>query len=528
MPAHGQGRRLPLVCSAVLCAAVVWAAAPPAIDAAFEKFWNARSPQDAAKAVEAIVRSGITFDEALARLKRGRTYAAQPKRGLVKLQRRAVAGDFFYDLNVPLNYDPSRKYQVRVQLHGGVMRREASEPRAAGGRGGGATLEGAEQIYVMPVAWRDAPWWGRAQVENIDAILDSLKRTYNVDENRVVLSGVSDGGTGTYYFSMRDTTPFASFLPLNGAIAVLRSSNVNVDGELFPNNFLDKPFFIVNGGRDPLYPTTLVEPYIKRMIQGGVTVKYLPQPEAVHNTVWWPDVKDAYETFVHEHPRTPVPDKLTWQTDLTPGTNRAHWLVIDKLSKPAPESAHLPDINDLVSAPIANFGIDAVGTRVRSVTAGSNAENFGVEPDDVIIRINGRMIPAGVDVVDLLSTYDPGTKMVMVVSRQNEPFELQGVFNPVAAPRVVPMFPHRRPTGRVDLARDGNTVTADTRGVETFTLLLSPDVFDFSKPIKVVANGKTVFEGRVTRSLPTLLKWAARDNDRTLLAGAEVTVTLTE
>ena len=41
-----------------------------------------------------------------------------------------------------------------------------------------------------------------------------------------MLSGVSDGGTGTYYFSMRDTTPFASFLPLNGAIAVLRSSNV--------------------------------------------------------------------------------------------------------------------------------------------------------------------------------------------------------------------------------------------------------------------------------------------------------------
>jgi hypothetical protein len=104
-----QVRWLILVCSALLCAAVVWAAAPPAIDAAFEKFWSARTPQDAAKAVEAVVRSGITVDEALARLKRGRTYAAQPKRGLVKLQRRAVAGDFFYDLNVPLNYDPAHQ-----------------------------------------------------------------------------------------------------------------------------------------------------------------------------------------------------------------------------------------------------------------------------------------------------------------------------------------------------------------------------------------------------------------------------------
>ena len=118
--------------------------------------------------------------------------------------------------------------------------------------------------------------------------------------------------------------------------------------------------------------------------------------------------------------------------------------------------------------------------------------------------------------------------MVIVVSRQNEPFELQGVFKPADIPRVVSMFPHRRPTGRVDLRRDGNTVTAATRSVESFTLLLSPDVFDFSKPVKIVANGKTAFEGRVTKNLSTLMKWAARDNDRTMLFGAEVSVRLAE
>ena len=498
-------------------------AASSAIDQAFDQFWNASSPDAAAKTIDGIVKSGVSFDDAVARLKKGRTYRNDVPRGVVKLTHRIGKDDFPYMLDVPETYDPARKYQVRVQLHGGVGRPDAT-PR---GNGIGQ-LAGVEQIYILPTAWADAEWWTDRQLENLHEILDSVKRSYNIDENRVVLSGVSDGGTGTYYFSMRDTTPFAGFLPLNGAIAVLRSSSVSVDGEMFPNNFLDKPFFIVNGGRDPLYPTSLVEPYIRHMLDGGVTVKYLPQPEAVHNTAWWPDVKDTYEAFVREHPRTPVPDRITWETDLSAGTNRAHWLVIDKLAKPAAEAGHLADLNDLVSAPVANFGINAVGTRVRSVVAGSNAESFGVEPDDVIIRINGRMVPGGVDVVDLLSTYDPGTKMVIVVSRQNEPFELQGVFNPVETPRVVPMFAHRRPTGRVDLVRDGNTVTATTRGVDTFTLLLSPDVFDFSKPVTVVADGKTVFEGRVTRSLPTLMKWAARDNDRTLLIGAEVTVKLTE
>jgi len=111
----------------ILCVlgAAVRAAAPPTPDAAFMKFWDAHSPSDASKAVQDIVASGVTFADALARFKQGRTYDASVKRGtLVQLQRRSVNGDFFYQLVVPASYDPLRQYQVRVQLHGGVMMRE--------------------------------------------------------------------------------------------------------------------------------------------------------------------------------------------------------------------------------------------------------------------------------------------------------------------------------------------------------------------------------------------------------------------
>ena len=85
-----------------------------------------------------------------------------------------------------------------------------------------------------------------------------------------------------------------------------------------------------------------------------------------------------------------------------------------------------------------------------------------------------------------------------------------------------------RPTesGRVDVRREGNTIRATTEGVGSFRLLLSPDLFDFSEPIVVVANDSVVFEGRVELSLETLLKWAARDNDRTMLYGAELEIRL--
>jgi hypothetical protein len=86
------------------------------------------------------------------------------------------------------------------------------------------------------------------------------------------------------------------------------------------------------------------------------------------------------------------------------------------------------------------------------------------------------------------------------------------------------IFPRRRqvPSGRVDIERRGNTFSAKTRGVSEFTLLLSPDAIDFAKPVQVTVNGGQAFGGAVKKDLATLLKWAARDNDRTALYGAEL------
>ena len=51
---------------------------------------------------------------------------------------------------------------------------------------------------------------------------------------------------------------------------------------------------IINGGMDPLYPASLVEPYVFHLRRRGVEVQYTQEPEAGHNTSWWPEVKDTY------------------------------------------------------------------------------------------------------------------------------------------------------------------------------------------------------------------------------------------
>jgi hypothetical protein len=90
----------------------------------------------------------------------------------------------------------------------------------------------------------------------------------------------------------------------------------------------------------------------------------------------------------------------------------------------------------------------------------------------------------------------------------------------------IPLFDRHVPSGRVDLVRTGNAVEATTRGVAAFTLLISPDVFDLAQPIKVTANGRVVFDAKVQSSIATLMKWAARDNDRTMLYAAEIPIRL--
>jgi PDZ domain len=490
------------------------------VDAAFARFFDARGEAEIAASSDAIVASSIGFDEAFGRLRRGRAYSSTVPHGVIQGSYRRESTEYFYTLDVPDTYDSARAYPVRVQLHGGVGRIEASAPPRAGSSG---RLAGAEQIYVMPYAWRDAPWWSRRQTDNLRAILDLVKRTYNLDENRVALSGVSDGGTGAYFTAMRDTTPYASIQPLNGFIMVLRNEMAQAEGDLFPNNLLNKPFFVVNGGRDPLYPTSIVEPYVEHLRQGGVAMDYRPQPNAGHDTSWWPEVKDTFERFVAEHPRKALPDSLTWESGDVP--SRAHWLMIDRLAAERSGDAPLPDVNRYATAPVLDFGIRASGSHINRVIAGSNAQQIGLKSGDVVTAISNQPTSDGTDVADVLRGFPAGRPVILAVARGAQTVRLTGRYAPsVLAGDAEAMFPRESPSGRVDLVRTGNRVEAATRGVSQFTLLLSPDQFDLTKPVTVVVNGRTAFEGVRQKDMHTLLAWAGRDNDRTMLFAATLTV----
>ena len=293
------------------------------------------------------------FDKAYRRLRQGRTYTAQPT-GLVRMSNRSNGVEHHFVLNVPDTYDPREEISGPHSSCTAAWRYVATISRWGPARS--ARSPASSRFTSIPYAWAGAPWWSDDQVlTTFDAILDAVKRRYNVDENRVVVSGVSDGGTGAYYVAMRDTTPFASFLPLNGYWMVLASRDID-DGDALrattsatsrsSSSTADAIRCIRRASSIRTSSTTR---------RAASSLDYHPQPDAGHNTQWWPTVRDSFEAFVRAHPRQPLPDTLTWETSDSSKHNRAHWLVIDELGSVKDEAKSLPDLNEMAMAAGAGF-----------------------------------------------------------------------------------------------------------------------------------------------------------------------------
>lgn len=81
-------------------------------------------------------------------------------------------------------------------------------------------------------------------------------------------------------------------------------------------------------------------------------------------------------------------------------------------------------------------------------------------------------------------------------------------------------------SGFIHVTTNGNIINVTTENVEQYTLLISPEQFNFNKPITVYTNENLSFEGEIEKNIHTLLKWVSRDLDRTMLFGYELKIRL--
>lgn len=118
-----------------------------------------------------------------------------------------------YALSVPRGYSASRPVPLILALH-------------FGGNPNGAAL-GLVTVLVGPALadlgaiivapeTMDRGWNSAANERAVTALLDAVQASYRIDTRRVVVTGFSMGGAGTWHFASRFPERFSAAIPMAG------------------------------------------------------------------------------------------------------------------------------------------------------------------------------------------------------------------------------------------------------------------------------------------------------------------------
>lgn len=372
--------------AAALSLALPLAAAEDPTRALVDAFWFAETEAEAESAGESLLTTAGGVEALYRRLRIGPEFSAAVPVGVQRFERTASDGRTFpYVVLIPESYESARPYPVEFMLHGGVGR-ERPQPGDLLWRGGYDGLKREDRIVVVPAAWREAYWWQPAQAENVKAILRSLKQSYNVDDDRVSMTGVSDGGTGAYFFAFKQPTHWASYFAYIGHPGVLRNAQSGGGYQLYFENLFGAALYIVNGTNDRLYPAATMEPFIEVLDQAGIEHVFRSIEGGGHDTRWLPQERQQIEAFRVANVRDPHPETVQWVTDRTDRFNRNHWIRIDELSVEGRPS--------LLRATRAGNTIQVTARGVSEFTLMLSPEAVDFS-NPLLVSVNGRVVLAG-------------------------------------------------------------------------------------------------------------------------------------
>src|SRR6266446_181686 len=121
-----------------------------------------------------------------------------------------------YAISIPTNYSPSKPVPLILALHFGVGSGDAA------GAGGdmveiliGPALAQLGAIIVAPDSVR-GNWSTPENEKAVNALLDMVLARYSIDKKKVVVTGFSMGGAGSWHFAEKFPERFSAAIPVAG------------------------------------------------------------------------------------------------------------------------------------------------------------------------------------------------------------------------------------------------------------------------------------------------------------------------
>ncbi len=137
-------------------------------------------------------------------------------------------------------------------------------------------------IIVSPQC-PEGDWWTEKDEELIN-LLDEIVDRYDVDTERVYLTGLSMGGYGTWELASRYPERFAAIVPICGG-----------GKRFFGWRLKDVPVWAFHGAKDNVVPLRESEEMVEAAKGGGGDAKLTVYPEANHDS--WTATYDNPEVY---------------------------------------------------------------------------------------------------------------------------------------------------------------------------------------------------------------------------------------
>ncbi len=265
-------------------------------------------------------------------IKTSRLYREEPVGLQPSVPVRVGPRTFTFGLYVPPSYRPAQAYGLVVCLHGAGFTGDAYLERWK------ARL-GDQYILACPT-FRHGTWWTRMAEELVLATIRTVEARYHIDPDRILLTGMSNGGIGTWLIGVHHAALFAGIAPMASGL----------DEVLYPflENLRATPAYIIHGAKDQVMPVELSRALVKELTRLGYPFVYrehervhpmagghfLPREELPELVAWF----DARK-------RTPFPHRLTVVRDATHLTPFG-WVRIDATDRIAAFTDLLTDTTD--------------------------------------------------------------------------------------------------------------------------------------------------------------------------------------
>jgi phospholipase/carboxylesterase len=107
-----------------------------------------------------------------------------------------------------------------------------------------------------------------ADTPNLLRILDSVRSRWNVDPARLLLSGMSDGGTFCYVTGLERASPFTHLAPIAATFHPLMAEMANAE------RLRGLPVFLVHGRLDWMFPVQVARQTRDALTAAGAEITY--------------------------------------------------------------------------------------------------------------------------------------------------------------------------------------------------------------------------------------------------------------